>query len=73
VLEFWVDPENPYHKPVCPRQDLHYQLCFGLAFASGDRGLQAIDLKPVKNLTGGFTGWKEAGGTAEELPAKKGT
>jgi rhodanese-related sulfurtransferase len=30
-----------------------------------------MGLKPVKNMQGGFTAWKEAGGAVETLPDKK--
>jgi rhodanese-related sulfurtransferase len=74
MLEFWVAPESPYHKPVFAQDKIFIIHC-----ASGRRSLlatealQAMGLKPVKNLTGGFTAWKEAGGTVEKLPEKKGT
>ncbi len=66
MLEFWVDPESPYHKPI---------LADGKAFVvhcgSGWRSLLAADtlqrmgLKPVFNLEGGLAAWREAGGGIE--------
>lgn len=72
MLEFWVDPESPYHKPVFAEDKTFIIHC-----ASGWRSLlatevlQRMGLKPVKNMTGGFTAWKDAGGAVEKLPEKK--
>ena len=71
MLEFWVDPESPYHKPI-----FAHDKTFVIHCASGWRSLlatmalQDMGLKPVKNLTGGFAAWKEAGGAVEKLPEK---
>jgi len=72
MLEFWVDPESPYHKPIFAEDKTFIIHC-----ASGWRSLlatqvlQKMGLKPVKNMRGGFTAWKEAGGAIENLPEKK--
>lgn len=66
MLEFWVDPESPYHKPVFADDKSFIIHC-----ASGWRSLLATDvlqrmgLNPVFNLTGGFSAWKAAGGAVE--------
>lgn len=71
MLEFWVDPESPYHKPVFAEDKTFIIHC-----ASGWRSLLATELlqrmgmKPVLNLKGGFGGWKEAGGPVEMLDPK---
>jgi rhodanese-related sulfurtransferase len=67
MLEFWVDPESPYHKPV-----LAEDKTFVIHCASGWRSLLAADvltrmgLRPVLNMQGGFTAWKDAGGPVEK-------
>lgn len=66
MLEFWVDPESPYHKPIFSEDKTFIIHC-----ASGWRSLLATELlqrmgmAPVLNLKGGFGGWKEAGGPVE--------
>ena len=66
MLEFWVDPESPYFKPVFGEDKTFVIHC-----ASGWRSLlasetlQRMGLKPVLNLQGGFNGWKAAGGPVE--------
>src|SRR6478672_3951631 len=51
MLEFWVDPESPYHKPIFAEEKTFIIHC-----ASGWRSLlatqtlQRMGLKPVRNL-----------------------
>ena len=71
MLEFWVDPESPYHKPVFAEDKTFIIHC-----ASGWRSLLAtqvlhrMGLTPVLNMKGGFGGWKEAGGPIEKVERK---
>jgi rhodanese-related sulfurtransferase len=71
MLEFWVDPESPYHKPVFAEDKTFIIHC-----ASGWRSLlatqvlQRMGLKPVLNMKGGFGAWKEAGGPIEKVEPK---
>ena len=71
MLEFWVDPESPYHKPVFAEDKTFVIHC-----ASGWRSLlatevlQRMGLQPVLNMTGGFTAWKDAGGPVEKVERK---
>ena len=71
MLEFWVDPESPYHKPIFAEEKKFIIHC-----ASGWRSLlatqvlQRMGLKPVLNLKGGFAAWKEAGGPVEKVEKK---
>ena len=71
MLEFWVDPESPYHKPIFAEDKTFVIHC-----ASGWRSLlatqvmQRMGLKPVVNLKGGFAAWKEAGGPVEQVERK---
>ena len=71
MLEFWVDPESPYHKPVFAEDKTFVIHC-----ASGWRSLLATDvlqrmgLGPVLNMQGGFTAWKDAGGPVEKVETK---
>jgi rhodanese-related sulfurtransferase len=71
MLEFWVDPDSPYHKPVFAEDKTFILHC-----ASGWRSLLATELlqrmgmKPVFNLKGGFGAWKEAGGPVETVEHK---
>ena len=74
MLEFWVDPESPYHKPIFAEDKTFILHCAsGWRSLLATRTLQAMGLRPVKNLKGGFGAWKEAGGAVEKLPEKKST
>jgi rhodanese-related sulfurtransferase len=66
MLEFWIDPESPYHKPVFAQDKRFVFFCAGgwrsalAAATAGDMGL-----KPVAHVEGGFSAWKQAGGPVE--------
>ena len=70
MLEFWIDPESPYHKPVFAQDKRFVFVCAGgwrsaLAAATA----QDMGLKPVAHVSDGFSGWTAAGGPVE--PADK--
>ena len=72
MLEFWVDPESPYHKPVFAEDKTFIIHCAsGWRSLLASQALQNMGLKPVRNLKGGFTAWKEAGGAVEQLPPSR--
>ncbi len=72
MLEFWVDPESPYHKPVFARPDTQYVLfcAAGWRSALATKTLQEMGLENVAHIEGGFTAWKSAGGPVAEKPKK---
>ncbi|SDD96993.1 rhodanese-like domain-containing protein [Ruegeria marina] len=63
MLEFWIDPESPYHKEVF-NQDKTYVFYCASAWRSALSAKQAqeMGLKPVLHLEGGFTEWSKQGG-----------
>jgi rhodanese-related sulfurtransferase len=73
MLEFWIDPESPYHKPVFAEDKRFVFFCAGgLRSALSAATAQEMGLKPVAHLGGGFAAWKEAGGAVESAAPKKG-
>ncbi len=63
MLEFWVDPESPYHKPIFATGNKFVFFCAGgLRSALAAQQVQRMGLEPVAHITGGFGAWKEAGG-----------
>ena len=71
MLEFWVDPDSPYFKPIFGEDKTFIIQCAsGWRSALSTETLQKMGLKPVKNLKGGFTAWKAAGGPVEKPPSK---
>lgn len=63
MLEFWIDPDSPYHKPVF-NQDKTYVFYCASAWRSALSAKAAMEmgLKPVVHLEGGFTEWAKQGG-----------
>lgn len=61
MLEFWIDPESPYFKPVFAEDKTFIFLCAG-GWRSALSAATAMDmgLKPVKHVEGGFKAWREA-------------
>jgi rhodanese-related sulfurtransferase len=68
MLEFWIDPESPYHKPYFAEPKAFIFHCAsGWRSALAARTAQEMGLSPVMHLGGGFTAWKKAG-----LPVESG-
>ena len=69
MLEFWVDPESPYHRDVFA-QDKQYVLFCALGWRSAlaTKTLMDMGLARVAHIDGGFEGWKSAGGAFESKP-----
>jgi rhodanese-related sulfurtransferase len=71
MLEFWVDPESPYHKPVfAADKTFVIQCATGWRSLLATQILQRMGLHPVLNLKGGFSAWKAAQGPVEPVEKK---
>ncbi|MEI8144528.1 MAG: rhodanese-like domain-containing protein [Alphaproteobacteria bacterium] len=71
MLEFWIDPESPYHKPVFAEDKRFVFFCAGgWRSALAAQSAANMGLKPVAHMAGGFGAWKKEGG-AVDLPAPK--
>ena len=71
MLEFWVDPESPYHKPVLSEGKKLVLFCAGaMRSALAAKTLQDMGMSNVAELEGGFGGWKAAGGAVDAPKAK---
>ncbi|HST94305.1 MAG TPA: rhodanese-like domain-containing protein [Microvirga sp.] len=69
MLEFWIDPESPYHKPVFAQDKTFVFFCAaGWRSALSAATAQDMGLKPVAHIEGGFTAWRDAGGPVETTP-----
>jgi rhodanese-related sulfurtransferase len=67
MLEFWIDPESPYAKPVFQEDKTFVFFCAGgWRSALAAKTAHDMGLKPVAHLRGGFGAWKEAGGAVED-------
>ncbi|SIP95512.1 Rhodanese-related sulfurtransferase [Paracoccus thiocyanatus] len=70
MLEFWIDPESPYHKPRFAEGKTYVFYC-----ASGWRSLLAARVAQemgldARSLRGGFGEWRKAGQPVAERHAK---
>ena len=74
MLEFWIDPGSPYHKPVFAQDKKYVFFCAGgLRSALAAQTAQNMGLKPVAHVEGGFGAWKKAGGPVADYVEKKKT
>src|SRR5215510_8749193 len=73
MLEFWIDPQSPYAKPIFQQDKKFIFHCAGgLRSALAAKTAQDMGLKPVAHIIGGFKAWKEAGGPTEPGEGKPG-
>lgn len=73
MLEFWIDPESPYAKPVFAEDKRFLFYCAsGWRSALAARTAQEMGLEKVAHVGGGFTAWKKDGGAVELPEPKKG-
>ena len=68
MLEFWIDPESPYHKDIFS-QEKHFVFCWARAGGSALATKTAVEmgLPRVSHIEGGFTAWTRADGKIEQL------
>ena len=73
MLEFWVDPASPYHKPVFADDNKEYVLFCGLGWRSAlaAKALQDMGMRNVAHIDGGWTEWVKAGAPTETLEEQK--
>ena len=66
MLEFWIDPQSPYHKPQFAEDKRYVFFCAGgLRSALAAQTAKRMGLKPVAHIRGGFGAWKKSGGPVE--------
>jgi len=66
LLEFWIDPASPYHKPFFAEDRTFVFYCaLDWRSALATKAAQDMGLAPVAHLAGGFEAWVEAGGPVE--------
>ena len=73
MLEFWIDPDSPYYKPVFGEDRTFVFFCAGgMRSALATKTAQDMGLKPVAHIIGGFGAWKSAGGAIDKPDGEKG-
>ena len=73
MLEFWVDPESPYHKKMFADEGKEFILFCGLGWRSAlaAKTLQDMGMTNVAQMDGGYTEWLKAGAPTETLEQQK--
>jgi rhodanese-related sulfurtransferase len=73
MLEFWIDPASPYHKPIWADESKEFVLFCGLGWRSAltAKTLQDMGLANVAHIDGGFKAMQEAGFAMETLEQRK--
>lgn len=70
MLEFWIDPESPYAKPVFQQDKTYVFFCAGgMRSALAAKAAQDMGLTPVAHVEGGFSAWRKAGAPVQ-MPDK---
>ncbi|MFZ6816348.1 rhodanese-like domain-containing protein [Undibacterium sp. Rencai35W] len=71
MIEFWIDPDSPYFKPVFgERKEFIFFCAAGWRSALTTKTVQDMGLENVAHIDGGFSAWKAAGAPVATKPAK---
>ncbi len=71
MLEFWVDPDSPYHRELFAEDKKFVFYCASAwRSALATRTVQEMGMENVCHLEGGFSAWKEAGLPIEAVEKK---
>jgi rhodanese-related sulfurtransferase len=73
MLEFWVDPESPYHKKIWADESKEFILFCGAGWRSAlaAKTLQDMGMTNVAHIDGGYAAWVAAGLPIETLEDRK--
>ncbi len=71
MLEFWVDPESPYHRELFSEDKKFVFYCASAwRSALATQTVQLMGMNNVSHIGGGFTAWKEAEYPIESVEKK---
>ncbi len=71
MIEFWVDPDSPYHKPVFAQPGKRYVFHCASGWRSALTVATLADMGfPAAHLREGFSTWEAQGGPVE-IPAPR--
>jgi rhodanese-related sulfurtransferase len=73
MLEFWVDPTSPYHKPLFADESKEFVLFCGAGWRSAlaTKTLQDMGMRNVAHIDGGYAEWVKQGAPTETLEEQK--
>ncbi len=68
MLEFWIDPASPYHKPVFQEDKRFVFYCAsGWRSALATQAARDMGLDPVCHIDGGYAAWRDSGLPTEDI------
>ena len=71
MLEFWVDPDSPYHREIFAENKKFVFYCASAwRSALATDTVQTMGMNKVCHMAGGFNAWKEAGKDIEQQERK---
>ncbi|MEQ8230212.1 MAG: rhodanese-like domain-containing protein [Gammaproteobacteria bacterium] len=71
MLEFWVDPQSPYHREdFASGKKFIFYCAGGMRSALAAQTVHRMGLAPVAHMAGGYGAWVKAGMPTEEREAK---
>lgn len=73
MLEFWVDPDSPYHKTIFADDSKEFILFCGAGWRSAlaTKALQDMGMRQVAHIDGGWAEWVKQGGPTETLEQQR--
>jgi len=73
MLEFWVDPDSPYFKPIFADESKEFVLFCGAGWRSAlaAKTLQDMGMRNVAHIDGGYAEWVKQGAPTETLEERK--
>ena len=73
MLEFWVDPDSPYHKKIFANEACEFILFCGAGWRSAlaAKTLQDMGMAHVAHIDGGWAEWVKQGAPTETLEQQK--
>ena len=73
MLEFWVDPESPYHRQIFANEAKEFILFCGAGWRSAlaTQALQNMGMTNVAHIDGGYAEWVKQGAPTETLEEQK--
>ncbi len=62
MLEFWVDPQSPYHKPIFAEdREFILHCASGWRSALSAKTLDDMGMSHTSHIVGGFGAWRDGG------------
>lgn len=68
MLEFWIDKDSPYHKPIFdPAKTFVFFCAMGWRSSLSTQTAREMGLEHAVDIKGGLNAWKDAGGAIETV------